>query len=882
MADSKLRFILSGDSRQFNSALNTAEQKLKAFGSKLTSAGRNLTMVAAPLAAAGASAIKMGMSFDKAMTKVKTLVGIASEDVDKMGLRVREMAKEMAVGADEAAEALFFITSAGQRGETAMQTLEASLKASALGLGDVATVADAATSAMNAYGESSLNAELATDVLTNAVRQGKLSSEELAGSIGSVIPIASNMGVQFHEVGATLAAMSRTGTNAATASMQLKNILLSILKPSKEGADTLAELGLSSQMLQQKIKDDGLLSTLSLLKLKFEDNNDAQQKVFGGSRALMGVMDLLGKGLSDTITIFDEMTNSAGVTSEAYEELQNSAEFKLRKGMNSVKESFRDTGIILMNALLPAILQATDIIKSLVNRFNNLSEGTQKFIGVATIIGTVLGPVLIVFGTLISSIGSIAGGFAVATKAVRLLTAVMITNPLIAFATALGAIAIKLYSIAKAKKAAAMEEFNKEIAGKTLDEAVAKYDELNQKLANNKKELEGFGTFARKSELKKENELIKEQIGELATFIETKKAEKEEQDALNQSKQDQIDLEKRLKEIAGTSGTGGGGGGGPTPEEIAADTAKALLTTKEKQFAAEIAATKAHYDNLIKLNQGNADLQQQLEISKGEKLKEISDNYYGGLITNLQEFFDKRTALQTQIEDAAAVTDEQRKALEIQRTREFYTNLIEQAKLFGLNYSMLTDAMNLKIQEITNSMTEQTTSFATAQENINEVLKGSFSSLGNQLASTFGNSGTIFGAFLSNFLQTATSIMAANLATSQADATKAGTQTSLSFGPAAAFVLPALVAGAIGVVTKAFSGIKKFASGGIVSTPTMGLMGEYPGARSNPEVIAPLDKLTGMLGGTQSNVQVGGEFRIKGQDLVVALQRADRNRERIK
>ena len=124
--------------------------------------------------------------------------------------------------------------------------------------------------------------------------------------------------------------------------------------------------------------------------------------------------------------------------------------------------------------------------------------------------------------------------------------------------------------------------------------------------------------------------------------------------------------------------------------------------------------------------------------------------------------------------------------------------------------------------------------------------------------------------------------MAANLATCSADAVKSGTQTALSFGPASAFVLPALVAGAVGVVSKAFSGIKKFASGGIVSTPTMGLMGEYPGARSNPEVIAPLDKLTGMLGGTQSSVQVGGEFRIKGQDLVVALQRADRNRERIK
>ena len=61
-------------------------------------------------------------------------------------------------------------------------------------------------------------------------------------------------------------------------------------------------------------------------------------------------------------------------------------------------------------------------------------------------------------------------------------------------------------------------------------------------------------------------------------------------------------------------------------------------------------------------------------------------------------------------------------------------------------------------------------------------------------------------------------------------------------------------------------------------------MGEYPGARSNPEVIAPLDKLKSMIGdqGGSSQVQVSGQFALKGQDLVVALQRADRNRNRIK
>jgi len=74
----------------------------------------------------------------------------------------------------------------------------------------------------------------------------------------------------------------------------------------------------------------------------------------------------------------------------------------------------------------------------------------------------------------------------------------------------------------------------------------------------------------------------------------------------------------------------------------------------------------------------------------------------------------------------------------------------------------------------------------------------------------------------------------------------------------------------------------KFASGGIVSAPTMGLVGEYPGAKSNPEVIAPLDKLKGMIGDRgSSKVEVGGSFTLKGQDLVVALQRANSNRNRI-
>jgi hypothetical protein len=65
--------------------------------------------------------------------------------------------------------------------------------------------------------------------------------------------------------------------------------------------------------------------------------------------------------------------------------------------------------------------------------------------------------------------------------------------------------------------------------------------------------------------------------------------------------------------------------------------------------------------------------------------------------------------------------------------------------------------------------------------------------------------------------------------------------------------------------------IRAFANGGIISGPTMGLMGEYPGAASNPEVVAPLDKLKDMLGGGQ-----GGTFVLRGQDLLLSVNRAQK------
>ena len=68
-------------------------------------------------------------------------------------------------------------------------------------------------------------------------------------------------------------------------------------------------------------------------------------------------------------------------------------------------------------------------------------------------------------------------------------------------------------------------------------------------------------------------------------------------------------------------------------------------------------------------------------------------------------------------------------------------------------------------------------------------------------------------------------------------------------------------------------GLTPFANGGIVSGPTSALVGEYTGARTNPEVIAPLSKLQNMMGGNVT-------FTISGDNLVGTLNRANKTRAR--
>lgn len=105
-------------------------------------------------------------------------------------------------------------------------------------------------------------------------------------------------------------------------------------------------------------------------------------------------------------------------------------------------------------------------------------------------------------------------------------------------------------------------------------------------------------------------------------------------------------------------------------------------------------------------------------------------------------------------------------------------------------------------------------------------------------------------------------------ATANMTAAATGAASSVASIPLAG---PIMAVAAVASVIATLASLPKFASGAMVYGPTLGLFGEYPGASSNPEVVAPLDKLQGMIGSAGMAGEVN--FRIAGRDLVGVLNR---------
>ena len=396
-------------------AFESQAKRMEQVGESVSKVGRALLPVSVALSTAAVTALKFSADFERAMTKVGTITEIGVGGIKDMRKAVLELAPTVGIGPTPLAEGLLVVASTGLKGATALNVLEQSAKASAVGLGETKDIARAATAAMTAYGSENLSATEATNKLFVAVRAGGAEANEFAGTLGRVIGIAAQVGVSFDEVLASIATFTRLGVDASEATTALRGIMSTLLQPSKEAEEQLLALGTSIDGLRQSVREGGLTKALGELVRLTGDNDDALAAIIPNVRALAGVLGTAGAQGAAYAQVLGDITGATTELEDAFKVVGDTLGFKWNAAWAKAQAVLIQFG----DAIAPSFVRILDAAQPLLRSAEQLAAAFTRLPGpvqstAIAFAGLVAaaGPVLFIFGSIISNGAVVAQGLA--------------------------------------------------------------------------------------------------------------------------------------------------------------------------------------------------------------------------------------------------------------------------------------------------------------------------------------------------------------------------------------------------------------------------------------------------------------------------------------
>ena len=215
------------------------------------------------LAVAGAASLKMASDFQTSTTQLITGAGESEKNIGMVRDGILAMAGAVGTMPEELSKGMYLIESAGYHGAAGLSVLKSAAMGAKVGGAEMATVANALTTAMTDYNIPADRANAVTSALVATTAAGKMHMQDLANSLGMVMPKAAALGVSFADVNGALATMTSSGMSARRASMNLSNTIMALGAPSKGAADALKGIGLSAQRVKDDLSKKGLAGTMA-------------------------------------------------------------------------------------------------------------------------------------------------------------------------------------------------------------------------------------------------------------------------------------------------------------------------------------------------------------------------------------------------------------------------------------------------------------------------------------------------------------------------------------------------------------------------------------------------------------------------------------------
>ncbi|WP_285011085.1 phage tail tape measure protein [Lactococcus garvieae] len=394
----------------------TAEKlkKIEDTGEKIKGVGEKMTVgVTAPIVAAGAAGLAAFGEVDEALDTIITKTGATGEKADQLSESFENVGSNTHLPLQTVGEAIGEVnTQFGFMGKQLEDSTNYLLQYAEINETDVSQSAIFARQAIEAYGleYSDLNSVL--DVTTKTAQDTGQSVDDLMKKAIDGAPQIKQLGLSFGEGITLMGKFEQSGVDSGAALSSLSKATVAYSKDGKTLSQGLGEL-------QNKIKNASSET----------EAINAAAEIFG-TKGGPRMADAIRRGALDLGDLAKSAESSGGTVGTTFDATLDPID-KAGQAMNNAKLAMAGVGESVQVSLLPFFEMATNAMQSFKGWWDSLDQGTKNWIITIAGIAAAVGPVLVVFGTLMGSITKIYNGIKLMQSAFSVVSAFLAANPFV-------------------------------------------------------------------------------------------------------------------------------------------------------------------------------------------------------------------------------------------------------------------------------------------------------------------------------------------------------------------------------------------------------------------------------------------------------------------
>lgn len=257
--------------------------------------------------------------------KVSTIADSTQMSLAKINQSTMALSNDTGQAATSLLDSVYNSISAGVQTAHAVEFVDKANQLAVGGFTNATTAVDVLTTALNAYGLTVDNVSQISDYLIVTQNLGKTTVDELASSVGNVIPLAAAYGVQMDNLSTAYAIMTANGIATAETGTYLKSILSELGDSGSQVSKILVDQT-GSSFAELTAQGYSLGDILDVLGDSVNGDATAFANLWASTEAGIGALSLFNSGAEKYNDVLGEMANSAGATEKAYETMAATTE----------------------------------------------------------------------------------------------------------------------------------------------------------------------------------------------------------------------------------------------------------------------------------------------------------------------------------------------------------------------------------------------------------------------------------------------------------------------------------------------------------------------------------------------------------------------------